>query len=47
MLEAQVLFQMDDREGAIAAVERAIELEPENDFYKQQLERLRDPGQRL
>lgn len=45
VLHAQILFMMEDREGAIAAIERAIELEPDNDFYKQQLERLRSPGQ--
>jgi len=44
MLLAQVLFQMEDQDGAVAAVERAIEIEPDNDFYKQQLERLKDPG---
>lgn len=41
MLHAQILFQMEDRDGAIAAVERALEIEPDNEFYKQQLERLK------
>ena len=41
MLQAQVLMQAGDREGAIASAERALELSPGNEFYEQQLERLR------
>ncbi len=33
---------MGTQDGAIQALERAIEIEPENEFYKQALERLRN-----
>ncbi len=39
---AQVHRAMGTQDGAIQALERAIEIEPENEFYKQALERLRN-----
>ncbi|MDX1577199.1 MAG: c-type cytochrome [Gemmatimonadota bacterium] len=42
-IEAQVRIRMEDREGAIRALERAVELEPETPFFRSQLERLREP----
>ncbi|NNF25889.1 MAG: hypothetical protein HKN73_01535, partial [Gemmatimonadetes bacterium] len=41
VLEAQILMEMGDREGAVAAMERAIELAPESDQFREMLERMR------
>lgn len=40
-LLGEVRFRMDDKEGAIAAFERSLELSPENPRAKQRLEELR------
>lgn len=40
-LQAQARFAADDREGAIASLEKALELRPESQFYRSQLDRLR------
>ena len=37
---SNVAFLMGDREGAIAALKRALELEPDNPLYRTNLERL-------
>lgn len=42
-LEAQALAASGDREAAIASLERAVELAPDVEFYRMQLERLRAP----
>lgn len=42
-LQAQALVMAGDREAAIASLERAIELAPDIEFYRRQLERLRNP----
>jgi len=41
---SNVAYLMGDRAGAIAALRRAIELEPENPLYRTNLERLEAPG---
>ena len=41
MLQAQTRLAAGDREGAIESAEAAVALEPENEFYRAQLERLR------
>ena len=46
MLQAQVMAQAGDRDGAIASAERALALDPGNQFYAQQIERLKSPPQR-
>lgn len=43
MLQAQVLAQSGDRDAAIASAEKALELDPGNEFYAQQIERLKEP----
>ncbi|MDX1395766.1 MAG: c-type cytochrome [Gemmatimonadota bacterium] len=40
-LQAQTRLAAGDREGAIRSIEAAIALDPENEFYRAQLERLR------
>jgi len=42
-LRARLLLREGDRDGAIAALERAVELNPEVDWLKGQLERLKNP----
>ena len=44
VLEAGILMGMDDREGAIRALERAVELDPDSEFLRAQLERTRGAG---
>ena len=44
VLEAQILMQSGQRDAAIRSMERAIELDPANEFYRQQLERMRSAG---
>jgi tetratricopeptide (TPR) repeat protein len=46
MLQAQVMAQSGDLDGAIASAEKALELDPGNEFYMQQIERLKTPPQR-
>ena len=43
-LEAQILMQMGDREGAVAAMERAVELDPDSQQFRALLERMRGGG---
>ncbi|MGI9626921.1 MAG: c-type cytochrome [Longimicrobiales bacterium] len=43
-LEAEILMELGDLEAAIQAMERAVELAPDSPFFKQQLERMRNPG---
>jgi uncharacterized Ntn-hydrolase superfamily protein len=42
---AEVHFRLGNREDAISTIKRAIEIDPESDYYKEQLERFqsRDP----
>lgn len=42
-LRSQVQLGLDDREGAIASLERALELDPSSEFLRARLERLRTP----
>ena len=42
-LQAQALLETGDRAGAIASLEKAVALAPDADFFRQQLERLRNP----
>jgi tetratricopeptide (TPR) repeat protein len=41
---ANVAFLMGDRARAIAALEKALEIEPDNALYKSNLARLKDTG---
>lgn len=43
-LKAQILMQMGDTEGAVAAMERAVELAPESEQFRAMLERMRGGG---
>ena len=44
VLHAQILMQMEDREGAVAAMERAVELAPDSEQFRALLERMRGEG---
>ncbi len=39
---ANVAYLMGDKQAAIAALEKAIQLEPDNIFYRENLKRLRE-----
>jgi hypothetical protein len=41
---SNVAYLMGDQEGAIAALERGLEIEPDNALFKTNLERLRSGG---
>jgi len=42
-IEGQILSQMGDKEGALASLERALELDPGNEAYQRLLDRLKKP----
>lgn len=42
-LESRVLGASGDREGALTAMERALALDPDNEFFRTAVERLRTP----
>lgn len=42
-LKSRVQVALDDSQGAIASLERALELDPSSEFLRAQLERLRNP----
>ena len=44
LMLGQIYMMEGDREKAIAAIEHALEIEPDNDFAKQMLERVKLAG---